>query len=272
MTDVHPTSQPGAIDPARVRSIWDKVTRTKDNLAQEDIHASLLSIIQAMRLFISTPMLKKDRQLLTEEIDGLLYRLISDNTFKQTFGPVSFPVDREYQTVIDFFKNLAEAERGSPKVVMDEADTLYKQGQVEEAVQAVQALIPDYPLDLDLHQSVGESLLRWERYEDAQAVLEVLLDQHENTVAILNLLAIALKKQKRFQEAIERYKEALKLAPQDEGLYYNLAVTLAENRELATAKKVLGLALNIRPKFPQAQKLLETIDQALEKTQGIRRY
>jgi len=264
------TSQPGKMDPAQVRTIWDKVTRTKENLAQEDIHASLMSIIQAMRLFISTTMLKKDRQMLSEEIDGLLYRLISDNTFKQTFGPVSFPADRDYQTVIDFFKKLDEAERGSPKVVMDEADTLYHQGQAEEAVQTIQALIEDYPLDLDLHQTVGERLLEWGRFGEAQAVFETLLDQHENKVAILNLLAMALKKQKRFKEALDRYKEALKLAPQDEGLYYNLAVALAETRELATAKKVLLLALNIRAKFPQAQKLLETIDQALEKTPGTR--
>lgn len=272
MTDQEQTSQPGKLDPARVRTIWDRVNRTKENLAQEDIHASLLSIIQALRLFISTPMLKKERQMLTEEIDGLLYRLISDNTFKQTFGPVSFPPDREYQTVIDFFINLAEAERGSPKVVMDEADTLYKQGQVEEAVQTITALIVDYPLDLDLHQGVGEALLKWEHYQNAQAVFEVLLDQHENRVAILNLLAMALKKQRLFKEAIERYKEALTLAPQDEGLYYNLAVALAEIRELATAKKVLGLALNIRPRFPQAQKLLETIDHALEKAQGTKKF
>jgi tetratricopeptide (TPR) repeat protein len=264
-------SSPTALDPAKVKAIWDKLTRTKEALAHEDIQNALKNIIQALSLFVVATMLKNEREVLSEEIDNLLYRLISDNTFKRTFGPVSFPAGRDYQTVIEFFEKLAKVGGEIPEKVMDEAETLLAQGQVEAAVSKIKALIVEYPLDLDLHLTVGETLLQWKQYEDAREVLEGLLDRHDNPVLVLNRLAMALKRLKRFNEAVDRYKQALKLAPRDEGLYYNLAVTLAETRELAIAKKVLEMALNLRPEFPQALQLLETIDQLMSKGQPPKR-
>jgi tetratricopeptide (TPR) repeat protein len=263
------SSQTG-LDPAKVRAIWDKVSRTKEFLAHEDIQRALKSVIGALSLFVGTKMLKNERESLTEEIDNLLYRLISDNTFKRTFGPVSFPPGRNYQTVIEFFEKLAKVGGEIPETVMEEAETLLAQGQVEAAAEKIKVLVVEYPLDLDLHLKIGETLLAWERYEDARQILAELVDQHDNPVLVLNRLAQALKRLKRFGEAIDRYKQALKLAPRDEGLYYNLAVTLAETRELAMAKKVLEMALNLRPEFPQASELLETIEQAMSRNQKLK--
>ncbi len=265
----NPSSKNG-MDPGKVRAIWDKVSRTKEALAHEDIQNALKDVVQALTLFVGSKMLKNEREALTEEIDNLLYRLISDNTFKRTFGPVSFPAGHDYQTVIEFFEKLAKVGGEIPEAVMEEADTLRAQGQVQAAADKIKALIIEYPLDLDLHLQVGETLLGWEQYEDAREVLEELLDRHHNPVLVLNRLAMALKRLKRFNEAIDRYKQALKLAPRDEGLYFNLAVTLAETRELAAAKKVLEMALNLRPEFPQASQLLETIEQALSKDQRLK--
>jgi tetratricopeptide (TPR) repeat protein len=262
-------NQPG-MDPAKVRTIWDKVSRTKEALAHEDIQQSLKHIVGALTVFVGSKMLKNEREALTEEIDNLIYRLISDNSFKKTFGPVSFPSGRDYQTVIDFFEKLVKVGGEIPEAVMEEADTLLAQGKVKEAANKIKALITEYPLDLDLHLNVGQKLLEWEQYEDALQVFETLLDQDYNPVPVLNRLAMALKRLKRFGEAVDRYKQALQLAPRDEGLYYNLAVTLAQNRELASAKKVLEMALNLRPEFPEASQLLETIEEALDKNHGAK--
>jgi tetratricopeptide (TPR) repeat protein len=66
---------------------------------------------------------------------------------------------------------------------------------------------------------------------------------------IFNKLGIALRKQGKWKEAITEYFKAMKIAPKDPVLHYNLAMALMEGKEYREALKQLKKALKHDPDF-----------------------
>lgn len=64
-----------------------------------------------------------------------------------------------------------------------------------------------------------------------------------------NRLGIVLKKQGKWQKAIEHYQKALEIAPDDEGLYYNMGMAYVDGGNNQMAAKCLDKALRINPGF-----------------------
>ena len=70
-------------------------------------------------------------------------------------------------------------------------------------------------------------------------------------IETFNRLGIALKKQGKWQTAVEYYQKALAVAQDDEGLHYNLGLALAEGGRHAEASRRFEQALRLNPKFYQ---------------------
>ncbi|MFP4516073.1 MAG: tetratricopeptide repeat protein [Desulfovibrionales bacterium] len=68
-------------------------------------------------------------------------------------------------------------------------------------------------------------------------------------VAIFNKLGMALRRQGRWKEAVYEYKKALKLAPRDETLAYNIAMACLEGKQYREAMKNVKKALKKNPSF-----------------------
>ncbi|WP_460033016.1 tetratricopeptide repeat protein [Megalodesulfovibrio paquesii] len=62
-----------------------------------------------------------------------------------------------------------------------------------------------------------------------------------------NSLGIALRRQGRWMEAIDEYKKAQRIAPDDENLQYNIAMAYAEGKDAVRAVAHLEDALRLRP-------------------------
>jgi len=68
-------------------------------------------------------------------------------------------------------------------------------------------------------------------------------------IATFNRLGIVLKKQGKLKKAIEYYNQALKIAPEDEGLHYNVGMAYFDGGDSRTAAKCFDEALKIAPGF-----------------------
>lgn len=68
-------------------------------------------------------------------------------------------------------------------------------------------------------------------------------------IQIFNRLGISLRQQGRWNDAILEYKKALKIAPDDENLYYNIGMACAEGKDFVTAKAHLLRVLELNPDF-----------------------
>jgi tetratricopeptide (TPR) repeat protein len=74
-----------------------------------------------------------------------------------------------------------------------------------------------------------------------------LLDK--NDIKTFNLLGIALRKQGKWQDAIAEYVKALQISPEDENLFYNMAMAYAEGQDFRRASEMVRRVLDINPKF-----------------------
>ncbi|MEG2139921.1 MAG: tetratricopeptide repeat protein [Bilophila sp.] len=70
-------------------------------------------------------------------------------------------------------------------------------------------------------------------------------------INIFNQLGISLRHQGRWQDAIVEYTKALKIAPNDENLFYNLGMACAEGKDFREARRYMLKALEINPNLPQ---------------------
>ncbi len=66
-----------------------------------------------------------------------------------------------------------------------------------------------------------------------------------------NRLGIALRSQGKWREAVENYRQALKISPDDEALYYNMALAYQDGRDTENALTSLHRALRIRSDLAQ---------------------
>ena len=68
-------------------------------------------------------------------------------------------------------------------------------------------------------------------------------------VKTFNRLGIALRKQKKPKEAIQEYLRALQYVPDDENIYYNMAMAYLEGKDYEMASSSIKKAININNDF-----------------------
>lgn len=69
-----------------------------------------------------------------------------------------------------------------------------------------------------------------------------------------NRLGIALRKQGKWREATVEYQKALRIAPDDENLYYNMSMACAEGKEFREARSNMLKAMTINTELPRRDK------------------
>jgi len=72
----------------------------------------------------------------------------------------------------------------------------------------------------------------------------------KSDLPLFNKLGISLRKQGRWKDAITEYKQAIKIAPDDENLYYNIGMAYAEGNDFIQAKANLLKALDFNADLP----------------------
>lgn len=127
---------------------------------------------------------------------------------------------------------------------LERGNRLYREGRFEEAVQAYQAALRDGNGSPQLRYNLGTALLRLGRHEEAEEQLRLALDDVDADLrqrAYYNLgnryLEAARSAEDAQQQtqlldaAVESYKRALRLRPDDSDAKWNLELALREREE-----------------------------------------
>jgi len=201
----------------------------------------------------------------TQSIEWLVLRLPPDRILLFPLGQNRLPMPMQKETSADNFlthflpeplvyeEYLAPSARVLARLLRDTKDAPLDQGALSDAERAL------YTVVLAALGSAGHA----DPPAAARAVLESAIPtQAEDDVqkASINAFGIHLRKQKNFDAAIQFYRKALELDPNDVRLLFNLARALYEKGDMAECRSALEQALELTPTFVEAQKFLKHLE------------
>ena len=133
-----------------------------------------------------------------------------------------------------------------------------KNSLFEEAEKAFQHAVNSDPQNAELQSQIGEIYLEHGQPEKAAEAFRGSLGLNE-TVHVYNRLGIALRRKERYKEAIEEYKKALIVEPDNEIVHYNLGRAFLEDNQKSEAVHSFRKAIECNPDFNEAIEMLEKL-------------
>lgn len=116
-----------------------------------------------------------------------------------------------------------------PKKEVRTGNKLYEEGKYEEASTAYEQALSKQPNYTPGLFNLGNSKYKLEDYEGARKIMDATaktVTEKETQAAANYNIGNTYLKEKKYKEAVEAYKEALRKNPQDENAKYNLSYAL----------------------------------------------
>jgi tetratricopeptide (TPR) repeat protein len=229
------------MDEAIVRERAADISRTLGNckkfIHQGNVYACLSGFKDVLEKMLVTRMLPQDEKDLQEGINEFQRQLMTSTAFRNAFGPVTFQ-DNDNDTSLAFIRQLVNvSEEEITKSLGGEEDT---------------------------HENRALMIMRFidkGEHEKARALIGNNEDLLSFILHTYNARGIQARKEGAFEKAVAEFKKALLVAPDDEGILYNLARAYAAKKEKKPAVESIQKALQINPAFAEAQTLLNHLQQ-----------
>jgi len=141
---------------------------------------------------------------------------------------------------------------GPPQAQIDAVISLYSRGQIQEALNASETLIKDYPNTSLLYNISGACYKAIGQLEEAVKSFEQALTINPNYAEAHNNLGIALKELGQLETAVKSLEKALAIKSDYAEAHNNLGITLEELGQLEAAIKSYEQALAIKPNYAEA--------------------
>ncbi len=227
------------MDEAIVRERASEISRTLGNckkcLNQGNVYPCLVGFRDVLEKMLVTRMLPADEKELQETINEFQRQLMASIAFKNTFGPVTFQ-ENDNETTLSFVRQLVN--------VSEEALTENLGG--DEESQENRAVMVMRLIDK------GD-------FEKAKDLIGTNEDLLTFILQTYNAAGIQARKDGDFDKAVDAFKKALTVTPDDEALLYNLARAHIGKVAWTVAEQFIRQALQVNPAFQEGQQLLRYI-------------
>ncbi|MEM9092660.1 MAG: TIGR03032 family protein, partial [Cyanobacteria bacterium P01_F01_bin.53] len=104
-------------------------------------------------------------------------------------------------------------------------------GQLEDAIAAYEKCLELQPTFLPARYNLGVTLGDLERYADAENTLKAVIDAEARHADACNSLGFVYSKQRKLEDAISSYEQAIKIRPDFAKAHHNLGMTLLQTGE-----------------------------------------
>ncbi len=146
------------------------------------------------------------------------------------------------------------------------ASILFYMGELELQLKNLKAALGYFdqavetsPEDTKLQTDIGDTLAEAGHNEASEEYYRRALVMDPELAHVYNRLAIAYRRQEKYDMAIDLYYKALAFHPDDENLMYNMARCFWEMGDWDQAGEKLKQALELNPEFAAATELLQAI-------------
>ena len=249
-----------------VNLILKNLEKTKQFLKDGHLLRALHALVGALELRISHEFRPENQELIDRKLYKISSAITRSEEFKSRFGPISVALG-DNKTFYDFLKSMISAAMevsGAERLeLLKKAQQLLDSGNIDEARDLLNSLLAATPDDVELYLNIGERYLDKELYEDAELTFRQAQCRDQNSIHIINRLGIAFRKMGRYDDAIAEYAKAIKIAPSDSHLYYNLAVALYLKKDYPRALMIVERSLKLKSDFIEGLELKEAITRYL---------
>lgn len=142
---------------------------------------------------------------------------------------------------------------------VDLARVYFNTDRKEDAQRLIDGVTNDDPTDLILVE-IAQLYLDRNDIEKAGACLEKTVNPIAETVHVFNNYAVALRKAGRSGESAEIYRKCVKIAPNSDILFYNLAFLQNMMGDRTGAMQSLASSLKLNPGSEHARRLLQIVE------------
>jgi len=153
---------------------------------------------------------------------------------------------KKYQEAIEAFRKATQLDRLFAKAYEAMGRAYKAVGQPKKAEES-------------LHKA-ADIYMSSEKDENAEDILNEILELSPDTVNVYNSLGILFRKKGDHQGALKHYKKALKIHPDEANIYYNIGRIYIDLKNPQTAETYFRTALRKDPGFKEARQVLNAIE------------
>ncbi len=148
------------------------------------------------------------------------------------------------------FRRALELDSDHKNARQNMAETRRHQGRLVESIRWYRGVLDIDPEFAPAHAGMGAALFRLGQYEQAVESLAQAVSLRPDALPIsaFNLLADALRRQQRYEEAIERYRGVLEVDPEYTPAHAGIGYALLQLKRYEEAVESLARSVSLEPK------------------------
>ena len=230
-------------DAGSAAQIMRKLDESKKNLRLSNIFSCIVIFREALDAFINaTNIIQADKVKIAGALNDFQKKLTASHQFRDLYGAVSFR-ENDFRTSYDFIGQLIRIKEDEIAGVLVDKEVceilnLDDLGEEERQKTLMMVSLVERGEQMVLRQLIAEN------DELATLVLSYYNDNGINYRAAGDA-----------SRAIQEYKKALSISPDDEHLFYNLARAYIEIGDKKKAEESIKMALKLNPGFYEGLKL-----------------
>jgi Tfp pilus assembly protein PilF len=138
------------------------------------------------------------------------------------------------------------------KAALNDGNKLYGEGKYEEAIQAYEKILANYPDAHIINKNIGNSYFQIEKYDKAEEYYLKVLDKEPGNIEILLVIGNCYANRGQNEKALEWYNKIEFEKIKEPTVLYNIGTNFYNLSEFDEALKYYKKAVELKEDFPEA--------------------
>ncbi|MBF0102538.1 MAG: tetratricopeptide repeat protein [Desulfobacterales bacterium] len=175
-------------------------------------------------------------------------KLVKDSEHPEYYYNIGYikTTQAKYHEAIEAFKKATQLDRMFAKAYEAMGRVFQMMGKKQDAEKCM--------------QQAADIYLSREKEENAEEILNEILEINPDTINVYNSLGVLYRKRGEHQKALEYYLKALKVHPREPHIHYNIGRLYIDLKDLDSAKVYFENAYKIDPRFKEAKEVMNAIE------------
>ncbi len=226
------------VRPFDVDNLKSKIANLAEYVPEESMVEAEASLEEGLNLIESNNF---------DEALDVFNKLVADGETAEHYYNIGYikTAQGEYAEAIQAFRKATQLDRLFAKAYEAMGRALRKLGKAGEAEKCL--------------QKAADIYMSKEQTGDAEELLNEILEIGADSINVYNSLGVLYRKKGDYKKALQNYKKAIKVHPDEPYIHYNVGRLYLEMKDPRSAKDSFAAALKIKPDFKEAKEIFDAI-------------